>query len=245
MEDILNNFDNTTRNCSYCRSNSHNIRNCDSRDIEHLLNSLRDGFSIIRETNTELVTKQLFIKWLLYTYNLKKLKLIAVSRMNDSVSRRNKIDYANTIWYVINQRILVDRMLDEDVTVQSNQNSMQSMTHPISFRYIFGNNFTNMSINNALFGNDYGFDINIKQNLCVVSNKVFECPICYEIQNNSMRVVLNCKHEFCSECIIKTLHLSSNKDPGCAYCREKIKKLYVYKNEELNKFKKYCRVLVN
>jgi hypothetical protein len=49
---------------------------------------------------------------------------------------------------------------------------------------------------------------------------VKECPICYENVPGHNMVELNCKHEFCGECLSETLKTTSrNKEPTCALCR--------------------------
>ena len=101
MEELLNSTNNF-RNCSYCRSSMHNIRGCNSSNIEILLDCLQQAFAVIRRTNTRTVTKNLYTHWLLHTYNLQQLKVVAVTRMNSRVSGLNKADYADKIWYIIN-----------------------------------------------------------------------------------------------------------------------------------------------
>jgi hypothetical protein len=55
-----------------------------------------------------------------------------------------------------------------------------------------------------------------------------ECPICYEPMNNNNYVMLNCHHEFCKDCIKKTIKSTTcNKD--CALCRCKITTMYTQK----------------
>lgn len=61
-----------------------------------------------------------------------------------------------------------------------------------------------------------------------------ECNICYELNEKTKFIKLNCNHEFCKECvknILKTCR-SDFKDAYCAYCRTIITN-FTYKNEKI------------
>jgi len=61
------------------------------------------------------------------------------------------------------------------------------------------------------------------------SNNIFECGICYEIQSCEKSVQLNCNHNFCGECVAKTIRTCFVNDTHatCAMCRTKYAKLTV------------------
>jgi hypothetical protein len=61
--------------------------------------------------------------------------------------------------------------------------------------------------------NDLDEDINAK---C-------ECNICYEEKELKNFVKLNCKHEFCKDCLIKSLRSDRRENPCCAFCRSEVK----------------------
>ena len=46
-----------------------------------------------------------------------------------------------------------------------------------------------------------------------------DCPICYEPITTDNEISLNCKHRYCSGCIVTTLKNSTRKIPTCALCR--------------------------
>lgn len=50
-----------------------------------------------------------------------------------------------------------------------------------------------------------------------------ECNICYENYKKNEFIKLNCGHEFCKECIKKTLKNARNEEPCCAFCRSQFK----------------------
>ena len=49
-----------------------------------------------------------------------------------------------------------------------------------------------------------------------------ECSICWDKKESGKFVKLNCNHEFCNECIIKTLAANKHRAPCCALCRADI-----------------------
>jgi hypothetical protein len=61
----------------------------------------------------------------------------------------------------------------------------------------------------------------ISCNLKSLKNKV-ECSVCLETCTVRMMGIINCKHEFCIDCISKTIKSSSLKK-NCPLCREPIK----------------------
>lgn len=73
-----------------------------------------------------------------------------------------------------------------------------------------------------------------------------ECSICYEKVEKSKFITLNCKHEFCADCIASTLKSQQHKyrtngAPCCAFCRDKFSTFRISSvqvNEDLDI---YCR----
>ena len=49
-----------------------------------------------------------------------------------------------------------------------------------------------------------------------------ECSICWDKKDSDKFVKLNCNHEFCNECIVKTLATNKHRAPCCALCRADI-----------------------
>ena len=66
-------------------------------------------------------------------------------------------------------------------------------------------------------------------------NELCECNICFEEKQIKDNVKLGCNHEFCKDCIIKTLKMNNtNNNPSCAYCRTEIKNIEVRTNDVYN-----------
>jgi hypothetical protein len=60
-----------------------------------------------------------------------------------------------------------------------------------------------------------------------------DCAICYEEVKNINKVTLNCGHQFCGDCIDKTIHkFTTQEKPLCALCRTQISTLNI-KNQEI------------
>ena len=52
-----------------------------------------------------------------------------------------------------------------------------------------------------------------------------ECCICFENYKKEKFVTLNCKHEFCNDCLKKALYSDNRPIPCCAYCRTEVTKM--------------------
>jgi hypothetical protein len=52
-----------------------------------------------------------------------------------------------------------------------------------------------------------------------------DCNICYDAKEKEKFVKLNCGHEFCKDCIKKTLQNAGEENPKCALCRAEIKNM--------------------
>jgi len=59
-----------------------------------------------------------------------------------------------------------------------------------------------------------------------------ECNICYENMDKYTFVKLNCNHEFCKDCVIKTIKTTDTyKEPCCAFCRTNIDSITTQSDE--------------
>jgi hypothetical protein len=76
-----------------------------------------------------------------------------------------------------------------------------------------------------------------------------ECPICFETMSfcfetihpeNKSKVVLDCKHSFCNQCIKKTFTTGCNRNPSCALCRTPITHIMVKNIETFNLLAPHC-----
>jgi hypothetical protein len=85
-----------------------------------------------------------------------------------------------------------------------------------------------------------------KYNISVIldtatDNEETECAICYENINHENKVTINCRHEFCGDCIKKTIvACKPTLSPVCALCREPMKIFDIQNKNTYNLVKKYC-----
>jgi hypothetical protein len=71
-------------------------------------------------------------------------------------------------------------------------------------------------------------------------NDLCECTICFEEKQPKDNVNLGCNHEFCKDCIIKTLQMNNtNNNPRCAYCRTEIKNIEVRTTDVYSEISSY------
>ena len=63
-----------------------------------------------------------------------------------------------------------------------------------------------------------------------------ECNICYENYEKKSFIKLNCSHEFCKECMKKTLKSSTTNSVNCALCRTEINEFEISNQEIIDEF---------
>ena len=77
--------------------------------------------------------------------------------------------------------------------------------------------------------------IKISENLYNLEEKC-ECGICYEEPERINFIKLDCGHEFCKDCIKKSLQNERREIPCCAFCRADIKNFELKKETIKNEF---------
>jgi len=77
--------------------------------------------------------------------------------------------------------------------------------------------------NNEYLNQHRKFDIKTEISLDQENeSEVCDCNICYENLKKNRFIKLNCGHEFCKDCVKKTLQNEKKQTPCCAFCRTKI-----------------------
>jgi hypothetical protein len=56
-------------------------------------------------------------------------------------------------------------------------------------------------------------------------NENCECNICWEENEKKNFIKFGCNHEFCKDCVIKTLRTDQRETPCCALCRAEVKSI--------------------
>lgn len=77
----------------------------------------------------------------------------------------------------------------------------------------------------------YKFIINLESLEKEEQNKISECSICFENYEKNKFVKLNCNHDFCGDCTIKTIKTSKINNLRCPLCRTELTTILAYTNE--------------
>jgi hypothetical protein len=111
------------------------------------------------------------------------------------------------------------------------QNMERMLQIEMAIAYLF-NPYTNLNnvnnernINNIIISRKNLINCTLHKNEKDNFNEICNCSICYDIINLNKFVILDCNHEFCDNCIIKTLQMNKNIIPCCALCRAEIKNI--------------------
>jgi len=94
----------------------------------------------------------------------------------------------------------------------------------------------------------YTFDLNKKIIIQVsilenseLKDESCECGICYESNKKNKFIKLDCGHEFCKDCIKKTLQNETKTYINCAFCRSEIKSLELRNSSVRDELNMYIR----
>ena len=217
------------RRCSCCRSEGHNITQCNDQRLlnfqTNLINrrdELREIYSI--DTNDKITY---FETWL-YGQDNNLIKSFAM-RFCGAYSRNNL--------QLCVQKI-ISLIWNVEMDIFGTLQPIHDYTHlppPISIMDIsnYPLDYTELALADLLSSLRNRHEV-IDENrkfeiipiLCVETEELDvkeECNICYEEKQNRNMVTLNCKHKFCGVCVSQSLKKCNNfKLPNCAMCRTKI-----------------------
>jgi len=248
---LINNniFSRRKRNCcSFCHLSGHNILSCNSERL--------DEFEIIcSEIVRDFNTKNEFNIWLIENYNENIFLLKAFSIRKIGISSNNIVilmdaitdfifkKYKNENENLIND--IVELLLDinnNDFPEQIDENYInQNLERMLVLEFINHNIFNNSTLINNEIENIENINNNIKfntnKNKKKEENNICNCNICYENKKQKNFVKLNCNHEFCYECIIKSFEINTNKIKTCALCRGIITEIETSNKNIIKKFK--------
>jgi len=205
-----------TRRCSFCKSFTHNVTNCDNDRLLNFKENLISKRDDLREIHSIDFNNKIsyFETWLL-GQNQKLVKSYAI-RFCGAYARNTveicAVKIINSIWNV-----------NQDIWGNNQSQSSDFVSLPdsanmeIAVEYLLGlRNNRNQPDENRKF--------DIIPILCSASsNPQEECSICYEEIETSNMVSLNCNHSFCGTCLSQTFKkCNPNSLPCCALCRTKI-----------------------
>ena len=242
------------RRCSCCRSEQHNISQCnDSRLINFQTNlvSRRDELREISSIDTE--NKIAYFETWLYGQDHHLVKSFAM-RFCGAYSRNNlQLCVSKIVSFIwdVEQDFWGNQVSIQDYIALPIENVSQESLDLLDLRL---DEFL-ASLRNDREQTSENRKYNITGLLCLeieseerTTKQILEeldtienCNICYEDKQNRhmVSVSLICKHKFCGDCVSQTLKKCNPLSfPTCAMCRTKIDFLIVKDEEILNILKK-------
>jgi len=225
------------RRCSCCRSEQHNITQCNSQILLDFKENLINRRNELREIpSIDLNDKISYYETWLYGQDHNLIKSYSM-RFCGSYSR-NSLELCVTkivsiIWNVERN----PNNLINDYIVLPRVNISQDSLDVLELRLA---EFLSELRNNPLDTSE-----NRKYKICVDRLQKLEeleeleelenCNICYEDKKNRHMVTLNCNHNFCGDCISQTLKKCDTLSfPNCAMCRTKISVFKIKDDDTFN-----------
>ena len=250
------------RCCSFCRRSGHNILRCNSQAIRIFERSCVDFINIGRIERNE-HQLQRFRNYLLNETlgNPNIVRAFAIRRCNSTTRSNMDVCIQNIMLYftpLFNEEHTIEpHQISEPAqpaeadTVAAESPSMPFMSR-LATQLIENNNLhdamavmlfvemitgINQTIEMEMIQNRK-FNINTKiiENNLINLHELCECNICFEDCEKKNFIKLDCKHEFCKDCIKKSLQNERRQIPCCAFCRAEIKNLELNLESIKNEF---------
>lgn len=218
-----------THCCSFCGQQGHKLTTCNS-------NRIREFEAICATQVLQINAQNDFKNWLIQNYIQEQLliKVFAIKkfRVTSKISFERAIDitteyifrvyknmdeyanqFDNDLTSFIQELLEEESEITESEQLRAIENTLtrEMITFIMSMVTIDTDEYNKFQIISTVTTNN---NENIKQ-LC-------ECNICYDEKKINNFVKLGCNHEFCKDCIIKTIKTVHNNKLCCALCREEV-----------------------
>jgi len=239
------------RRCSCCRSEQHNISQCNDERLINFQNNLLSRRDELREIpSIDLDNKITYFETWLYGQDHHLVRSYAM-RFCGAYSRNSlqlcvsKI--VSFIWDVVEDFWGNQIPTHEYISLRSvnvSQESLDSLDLRLA-EFLAGlRNNRQESIENRKYNitgilcNEIESEERTTQQILEELETIENCNICYEDKQNRHMVSLNCNHNFCGTCMSSILKKCNPLNlPTCAMCRAKIGFLIVKDEEILNTLK--------
>jgi hypothetical protein len=222
--------------CSFCGEQGHNYITCTSTWFA-------DFESLCATRANSLGTRTLFKEWLwdiysddislLFMFCVRKFRVSRVN-LNERICLDLLTDYTFATYFNNNLELEIVRLLTELQNLRESE-PMQNVFNAFGSEEMFAAQTTGLRMSGSFR------KLNIK--LSVESKKAegtaCECSICYDEIKSRNFVKLNCNHEFCKDCMIKTLETRTTNAPCCALCRCEIKNIQTKTEKIRENFNKF------
>ncbi len=230
QNNFLNRTRQLTRRCSFCRSEGHNISQCNDSELINFQRNLTSRRDELREIHSiDVYNKISYFETWLYGQDIHLVKSYAM-RFCGAYARNNI-------------QLCVQKIIQILWNVETNLYGLLSQIDEITEDYVPLPVMSIMDISIEEFNlADYLVDIgnNNEESRLLNENRKFkinpilcvdaenldaeeDCNICFEKTQFRNMITLNCNHKFCGGCVSQTLKKCSKfKLPDCAMCRTKI-----------------------
>lgn len=252
------NAENRNRNlmircCSFCRRPGHNITSCNSEPLGIFESSclmcigtglLDTSINPFVRFHDYLLNEALRNPDLVRAFAIRKCGSTTRSNMDVCIERiiqyftpnlqqgMNQIDTAETIMREYSERHLNRRTLQEYISLIGAR-SPQTVSTLLLFMHMIIN--MRESVNESISNNKFNIEFKNLENKSNI-NEIIECGICYDELSKNNFIKLNCGHEFCKDCIKKSLQNEIKTTFCCAFCRTEIKTFELYEENTKAEF---------
>ena len=217
----INGINNINR-CSFCNAIGHNIRTCTDTRITDFEEECRLSKTICEWTED---ARNTFKEWLMEYYLIVDREIVKAF----AIRKCNCRMYSNIDEIIVNITNYIYEDQEEINTglIQEFYNLLQTYG---------GEGEQNLEVAHKFNIDTIIEEIDEKQ----VGDEICECAICYEDDiPKKHRVTLNCKHQFCKDCIKVCLKITTKEFPTCALCRANISEIKVHNEEVKNEFAEF------
>lgn len=253
--------------CSFCHIVGHNIKRCNSHQIEEKYNIIQCFYeNTCRDDNNS--GRRLFINFVNLHLDAITVKAIGLRYMGSilpnafSIRNFSKIMIIEQLWETHFHRPLENVLTLVPDEVPAYAEDLLTWTIDRTPQRTFDNSYTSLYIPPYSFifaEHEYiplipinliqhfdaaatriKYDINIEfepKKLKTEKEKEEDCGICYELTKETDMIKLNCGHIFCGQCIKGCLMASKT---SCAMCRCQIKNISVKNQEIYELVSEYC-----
>lgn len=245
------------RSCSFCRRPGHNISRCNNEKLIIFENSClmvirADNINVLQRFREFLLSEALHDPNLVRAFAIRKCEAITRSNMDNCIEGIIRY-FTPHIRIMENEQNRISEEPQEPQEPQESQESevIRNLIRRNTMSLLVGQSeqtisevmlFMDMIIymREMMEENNFNRKFNIKTTIsenkdCLNGN--CECNICYDDHSKKEFVKLDCRHEFCKNCIKKSLQNEKRKTYCCALCRSEIKNFEIYDEniqQELN-----------
>ena len=239
--------------CSFCREQGHNIIRCNDnriREFELLcatqvvrMNSSDEFKNWLSEQDEYIIKVYAIRKFrvsfgatLLYRINM-ITNYIYRTYVYNSHEEEEQSDFENDLMEFVQQLATQNQEIRNRIPEINEVRAIETILIREMMFNMFPLMFTNFIRENLYKKINILSTVNNNENENI--NKLCECDICYDEKEIKNFVKLGCNHEFCKDCMIKTIQTSHINNLYCALCRTEVKSIESRTNQVKNEINNY------